>query len=253
MKSIDRHDRLRAASARAGMVGVAVVVLTACAPSSRDDSRDMSSDASTSSATSAAVASRDVGSASTVDAAVTSGSDVDQSMRTQQTGSSLPPARDVEQDFLRRMLDHHEMLLTTLHSQMMQTRGHAAHGTKVDPAEWDARLDAEKSEMLRLLKAYYQEEYSPSATGGSGAPAGKSRVAGPPSSMPGMPASGASGPDSAEAEMAGLARLATQLREGAALVERYQGRLKRPEVQAVARHARLSQLTLARAIGSAAQ
>lgn len=121
-----------------------------------------------------------------------------------------PPARDADQDFLRHMLDHHETVVAAAHAEMMEPAGHGAHGTKRDPAEWDVMLDAEKLEMLALLKRHYGEEYSP-------------RPAGEPGQQP----------------------LAAQLREGTAMTERFAPRLRRAEVRALARRLGASQRELA--------
>lgn len=146
----------------------------------------------------------------------------------------LDPARDADQDFLRHMLDHHETVLALTHAQMMDPAGHAAHGGASDPTAMDAKLDAEKMEMLALLSRVYGEDYSPRA----------SEAPGPVASAP---ASGTS-PSAAEQDHGDeLARaLATQLRAGAALAERYSPRLTRPAVRDLARRLRASQLELVR-------
>lgn len=71
------------------------------------------------------------------------------------------PARDADQLFLRRMLDHHETVVAHAHAAMMSEGGHAVHGGGSDPAAFDASLDADKLRMLALLDSVYGEKYSP--------------------------------------------------------------------------------------------
>ena len=152
------------------------------------------------------------------------------------------PARDADQDFLHHMLDHHETVGTAVHAQMMDPSGHASHGTKMDPSEWDGRLDAEKREMLALLKKHYGEDYSPRATAtpqGTATPAGAI----------GMPAPTAAPTEQEEAEhMAGQVRIVAQLRGGASLADRFLPQLKRRDVRDLAGRVRTSQLELARKV-----
>lgn len=157
---------------------------------------------------------------------------------------ALPPARDADQEFLRHMLDHHETVLAAVHGQMMEPGKHAEHGTKADPTEWDARLDIEKRDMLALLKQYYGEDYSPWATPPVPAPlgsdsshdmAGMSMPAGAAATMQGKP-------------MEEESPLARQLRDGAALAERFAPKLTRPAVRSLALRVRASQLELARKV-----
>jgi hypothetical protein len=160
----------------------------------------------------------------------------------------LAPARDVQQEFLRRMLDHHETVIIAVHELMMAPAGHAAHGTKADPAGWDGALDAEKQELAAMLKLHYGEDYSPRATRSVGS-------ANPASSgdMAGMPKSASPGAEDGEAEhMASQARLAADLREGAALVDHYASKLRQPAVRELARRIRASQLALAGKLGMGA-
>lgn len=71
------------------------------------------------------------------------------------------PARDADQLFLRRMLDHHETVVAHAHAAMTSEAGHGEHGGSGDPAEFDALLDRDKSGMLALLDSVYGERYSP--------------------------------------------------------------------------------------------
>ncbi len=146
------------------------------------------------------------------------------------------------------MLDHHVTVIVAVHALMMAPSGHAAHGTNADPAGWDGTLDTEKHEMAALLKLRYSEDYSPRATRSLG-------PANPASSgdMAGMPMPATPGAEEGEAEhMANQARLAADLREGAALVDHYASRLKQPAVRDLARRIRASQLALAGKLGMGA-
>lgn len=147
------------------------------------------------------------------------------------------------------MLDHHETVLAAVHAEMVEPAKHAEHGTKADPAEWDGRLDVEKREMLALLKEHYGEDYSPWATPPVPAP-----VPAPPGSdsshgMAGMsmPAGSAAGTMQGE-HMAEESPVAGQLRDGAALADRFAPKLTRPAVRSMARRIRASQLELARKV-----
>lgn len=71
------------------------------------------------------------------------------------------PARDADQLFLRRMLDHHETVVAHAHAAMSSAAGHGEHGGGGDPAGFDAALDRDKSGMLALLDSVYGERYSP--------------------------------------------------------------------------------------------
>lgn len=71
------------------------------------------------------------------------------------------PARDADQLFLRRMLDHHETVVAHAHAAMTSEAGHGEHGGSGDPADFDALLDRDKSGMLALLDSVYGENYSP--------------------------------------------------------------------------------------------
>ena len=141
----------------------------------------------------------------------------------------LSPARDADHHFLRHMLDHHERVILVAHEQMMEPAGHAAHGGGADPGELDSRLDAEKSEMLALLSKLYGETYSPrpDVTGADAREVG----------------AGEEGP-------AVQAKLASEFREGAALVDRSLPELTRPAVRALARRLRASQLAMANRFGA---
>lgn len=157
------------------------------------------------------------------------------------TITPLPPprpplsrARDADHEFLRRMLDHHEAVLAIVHEHMTRPAGHAAHGTIADPVEWDAVLDAEKLEMLALLKSLYGEEFSPRAT--TRAPMG---------------AAGHAEPPGGEHEGAEPSPLVKTLREGDALIARAAPALTRKAVRDLARRLRASHRELARKAGDA--
>ena len=157
-----------------------------------------------------------------------------------------PPARDADQDFLRHMLDHNETVLATVHAQMMEPAGHAEHGKSADPAGWDAKIDVDKREMLTLLKKYYNEDYSPRVTPPSSAVSSASS-----GGMPGMSMPSA---EKGEADpMAAQMQVAAQLRDGAAMADRFAPKLKRPAVKVLAKRLRTSRLQLARELGAGIQ
>ena len=136
----------------------------------------------------------------------------------------LSPARDADHHFLRHMLDHHERIILVAHEQMMEPAGHAAHGAGTDPGALDSRLDAEKLEMLALLRKLYAETYSPRA---------------------GVAEADAHDTGAGEEGPAVQARLATEFRAGVALVDRSLPGLTRPAVRDLARRVRASQAALA--------
>lgn len=151
------------------------------------------------------------------------------------TARPQPPARDADQRFLRRMLDHHEAIITVVHEAMMEPAGHAAHGSVADPAATDSYLDAEKQEMLRLLESLYDEQYSPRPTPGL--------------TRSGTDASAHADDRAADSAMAGgedseQSELAAAYRAGVALIDQTEHQLRRPEVRALA--ARLRQTQTAR-------
>ena len=138
------------------------------------------------------------------------------------TPAPLPAARhtsDADKDFLQHMLDHYEAVLVLVHADMMKPEGHAMHGIDGDPVERDGALDAEKSKMLQLLSKLYGEEYSPRPVAAAAAEAERGKAA--------LHAS-----------------LGTHFRAGVALVDRSAGGLRRPEVRALARQMRATQLAL---------
>jgi hypothetical protein len=157
-----------------------------------------------------------------------------------------PPARDADQDFLRHMLDQNETVLATMHAQMMEPAGHAEHGMRADPAGLDAKIDVDKREMLALLKKYYSEEYSPRVTPQSSVVSSASSGGMAGMSMPSV--------EKGEADpMAARMRVAAQLRDGAAIADRFAPNLKRPAVASLARRMRTSRLRLARELGAGMQ
>jgi hypothetical protein len=157
-----------------------------------------------------------------------------------------PPARDADQEFLRHMLDQNEIVRATMHAQMMEPAGHAEHGMSADPAGLDAKIDVDKREMLALLKKYYNEEYSPRVTPPSSAIS--STVSG------GMAGMSMPSVEKGEADpMAARMRVAAQLRDGAAMADRFAPKLKRPAVKALAKRLRTSRLLRARELGAGMQ
>lgn len=153
---------------------------------------------------------------------------------------SLTPSRDDDQEFLRHMVDHHAMVVAHVHGQMMDPSGHAAHGTSMDPSEWDSRLDAEKAALLGLLKKFYGEDYTarasaaPVMTGGATAEPMKGMV---------MPAGESDSATDARHD-ASRAMLVAMLRGGAKLVDRHMPTLRRPAVRDLARRIRASELEM---------
>ena len=150
---------------------------------------------------------------------------------------ALAPARDANQDFLRHMTDHHERLSRVAHDLMMEPAGHASHGSGADPAFLDGQLDAEKGEMLDLLQREYRETYVPRPDATA-----HGRVSSPAAHTTGTSASGKRVGDE---HAAALHALAIQLREGATLARAFESRLTNPEVKALARRMRASQLDFA--------
>lgn len=155
-----------------------------------------------------------------------------------------PPARDADQEFLRHMLDHNETVLAIVHAQMMEPAGHAEHGKAVDPAAWDSKIDVDKREMLALLKKHYNEDYSPRVIPSSSTVGSASSAVGMT-----MPPAGAGRKDEADA-MAGQVEVAAHLRDGVEMADRFAPKLTRPEVRALARRIRASQLQLARELSA---
>lgn len=136
----------------------------------------------------------------------------------------VSPARDADQQFLRRMLDHYETTIAIAHDAMMSPGGHTEHGDSADPAKFDSALDAEKRAMLALLDTLYHEQYSPvdhrprQAAPSAGDVASK-RV------------------DHGVAEATGITMhqaLAHQLADGARLIDQSMPRLRRARVRALA-------------------
>lgn len=205
---------------RAGALATAVITVLACAPGDGDRARPDT-------AATGAVA----GGAAPAPAAPPPGA----------AAAALalpppPPARDADQDFLRHMLDHHETIIRTAHGGMVDSAGHAEHGTRQDPVALDAALDAEKNEMLALLDSLYGEKYSPRPAA-SAAPT----------------AAGGGTPRGGEAaHVAGQGAEAEQFRAGAALVDRFMPRLRRPAIRELAARLRAAQLEHARAVDAPA-
>ncbi len=132
-----------------------------------------------------------------------------------------PHLDDADRDFLHHMLDHYEAVLLIVHADMMKTEGHAMHGSGADPVEHDAALDAEKQQMLTLLKRLYGERYSPRPV------AAKAEVGKPLLQQP----------------------LAAHFRAGIALVDRSLPALERPQVRALAIKVRETQRARLKAMG----
>lgn len=118
------------------------------------------------------------------------------------------PAKDADQLFLRRMLDHHETVVAHAHAAMMSEAGHGGHGGGGDPAAFDATLDRDKLSMLALLESVYEEKYSPHP-----------------------------------ADTTGL-DFAARLRAGLRLIDESTPRLRRPAVRDIARRIRATHLQI---------
>ena len=142
-----------------------------------------------------------------------------------------PPARDADQRFLRRMLDHHEAIITIAHEAMMEPEGHGAHGSATDPSATDAALDAEKLEMLGLLQSLYGEQYSPRPARGPGESVSAAPARDEDHSAEGM----AGGAESEQSEVAAA------YRAGIAMIDEAEHHLRRPEVRALADRLRRTQ------------
>lgn len=126
------------------------------------------------------------------------------------------PARDADQLFLRRMLDHHETVVANAHAAMMSEVGHAVHGGGGDPVAFDASLDADRLRMLALLDSVYGEKYSPHP-----------------------------------ADTAGLG-FAARLRAGLRLIDESAPRLRRTAVRDIARRSRETHVQILSQVDSAA-
>jgi hypothetical protein len=126
---------------------------------------------------------------------------------------------DTDKDFLHHMLDHYEAVLVLVHADMMKPEGHGMHDKSGDPVESDAALDAEKTQMLRLLKKLYGEDYSPRPVSAAKAAVEKgNKVI--------------------------HASLATHFRSGVSLVDRSVSGLRNSQVRALAKQMRVTQLAL---------
>ena len=145
----------------------------------------------------------------------------------------VPPARDAEQLFLRRMLDHHEGVVRLVHDRMMDARGHATHSGKTDPSAFDSFLDSEKREMLSMLATLYQEDYSPV----------------PAALVSPRPATSAA-PDSSHGRATPVDALAVGFRAGVELIDRFHHHLRRPQVRALAERLRRTELAWLRELTS---
>lgn len=75
-------------------------------------------------------------------------------------------ARDADQRYLRELANRIEAERMTVHAMMSAPSGHAAHGTAVDPADWDGALDVQQRQAIGLLKHDYGEVFSPVAPKG---------------------------------------------------------------------------------------
>lgn len=154
----------------------------------------------------------------------------------------LAPARNSDQAFLRRLLDHHEGVIAAAHAAMMIPGGHAEHGSEADPAEFDGMLDAEKIRMLSLLDSLYGEKFSPAAYAVTD-----------PTSATASQANRTTLDSAASAEAAEMREMTAdrkelvhRLGEGVALIDRYRPTLRNPQVKALAATARANDLILLR-------
>lgn len=158
---------------------------------------------------------------------------------------SEPPARDGDQHFLRHMLDRYEGMITLAHDQMTAASGHAEHGTAVDPALFDASLDAGKLRMVAVLDSLYQDKHSPRATDAAGIPVGVRATSG--ASAPPNAASDHK-PAQTDSSTPALAALTRALRAGVAYVDSARGTLRHREVRDLADSLRATQTFLLRKI-----
>lgn len=150
-------------------------------------------------------------------------------------GQPATAAATPDQRFLRQLADYYENLRTQAHTGMMAPAGHAAHGAASDPAALDADIDARQREALQLLTTLYRDAYSPRATPDSGRAAAERGSQPAMSSMPSMPGMGMNTADSGAAHGGAEASpLAPEFRRGVALIDAARGRLRRPEVRALA-------------------
>ncbi len=137
--------------------------------------------------------------------------------------AAVAHTNDADRDFLHHMLDHYEAVLRIVHDDMMKTEGHDMHGSGADPVEHDAALDAEKQQMLMLLKTLYGEQYSPQPVAAKAAAVtGKIRL---------------------------QESLATHFRAGIALVDRSLRGIERRDVRALAIKVRATQRARLKAMG----
>lgn len=139
-------------------------------------------------------------------------------------GQPSPVASTPDQRFLRQLADYYEGLRAQAHVGMGAPAGHAAHGAASDPAALDSEIDARQREVLQLLTSVYRDAYSPNAAADSALAAARP---GTPGARPEVAAGGA-------AHGAEATPLAPQFRRGVALIDAASGRLRRPEVRALA-------------------
>lgn len=145
----------------------------------------------------------------------------------------LSPPRDADQEFLRRMLDHQEILRELVHAEMMEPAGHATHGAANDPGRIDVILDSEAETMLRALEELYGERFSPRP------PAHREGRSVPGSAAPVAGAAGAHAASPSEHH-----DLSGALREGLAIISAFSPRLTRDRVRVIARSLRASHVAL---------
>ncbi|MGI9091038.1 MAG: hypothetical protein ACR2GG_08045 [Gemmatimonadaceae bacterium] len=155
---------------------------------------------------------------------------------------TLAPARNSDQAFLRRLLDHHEGVIAAAHAAMMSTGGHMEHGSNTDPAEFDGVLDAEKIRMLALLDSLYGEKFSPAAYPVTDStPAATSQA-----NRTMLDKTASPEADEMRDMIANRKELVHRLREGIALIDRYRPTLRTPQVKTLADKARANDLILLR-------
>lgn len=144
-------------------------------------------------------------------------------------------ARDADQRYLRELANRIEAERTMVHSMMSAAPGHAAHGTAVDPADWDGALDLQQRQAIALLKHDYGEVFSPVA------PKGSARSA-PPSTQ-------RAGNELADMENR-MSGLATQMRQVVTLSDAAMPHLRRASTREFARRVAQSHAALIRKTGA---
>lgn len=143
-------------------------------------------------------------------------------------------ARDADQQYLRELVDRLEVQRSIVHRMMSAPGGHAAHGSAMDPANWDGLFDVQQREAVALLQHDYREVFTP-RTGVASTPS--ARVA--------------EGRDADE--RAGMHSLVAAMRQAVTLTEHFLPRLRRASSRDLARRVRTSHAELIKKLGTAAR